>query len=139
MQVFAKRSVIRSADPVLYLVPQDKPLVIMVEVEPIDIDELFVDQNVTLRFSALDARKTPELFGRVIRVSADAFQNEATSISYYRAEITLNEGEAARLPEGTTLVPGMPVEAFIRTSDRTPLAYLVKPLADYFAKAFREG
>ena len=139
MQVFAKRSVIRSADPVLYLVPQDKPLVIMVEVEPIDIDELFVDQNVTLRFSALDARKTPELFGRVIRVSADAFQNEATSISYYRAEIMLNEGEATRLPEGTTLVPGMPVEAFIRTSDRTPLAYLVKPLADYFAKAFREG
>ena len=36
------------------------------------------------------------------------------------------------------LVPGMPVEAFIRTGERTPLSFLTKPLSDYFAKAFRE-
>jgi len=44
-----------------------------------------------------------------------------------------------KLPEGTVLVPGMPVENFIRTADRSPIAYLVKPLTDYFAKAFRES
>ena len=60
-------------------------------------------------------------------------------MSYYRAEILLNEGETDRLPANVTLIPGMPVEAFIRTQDRTPLAYLIKPLADYFAKAFREN
>ena len=59
-------------------------------------------------------------------------------ITGYRAEIALSEGEQARLPEGVTLIPGMPVEAFIRTADRTPLDYLTKPLTDYFAKAFRE-
>lgn len=139
LQVFAKRSVIRPADPVLFLVPQDKPLVIMVQVEPIHIDEIFVNQGVTLRFSALDSRTTPELFGRVVQISADAFQDENTAFSYYRAEIELNEGEKTRLPEGTILIPGMPVEAFIQTADRTPLAYLIKPLADYFAKAFRES
>jgi len=139
LQVFAKRSVIRPADPVLYLVPQDKPLVIMAQVEPIHIDEIYVNQEVTVRFSALDSRTTPELFGKVIQVSADAFQDENTAFSYYRAEIQLNEGEKTRLPEGTILIPGMPVEAYIQTTDRTPLAYLVKPLADYFAKAFRES
>ena len=139
LQVFAKRSVIRPADPVLYLVPQDKPLVIMAQVEPIHIDEIYVNQEVTVRFSALDSRTTPELFGKVIQVSADAFQDENTAFSYYRAEIQLNEGEKTRLPEGTILIPGMPVEAYIQTNDRTPLAYLVKPLADYFAKAFRES
>lgn len=139
LQVFAKRSVIRPADPVLFLVPQDKPLVIMAQVEPIHIDEIFVNQGVTLRFSALDSRTTPELFGKVVKVSADAFQDENTAFSYYRAEIELNEGEKTRLPEGTILIPGMPVEAFIQTADRTPLAYLIKPLADYFAKAFRES
>lgn len=139
MQVFAKRSVIRPADPVLYLVPQDKPLVIMAKVEPIHIDELFVNQGVTLRFSALDARTTPELFGAVQTVSADAFQDENSPLSYYRVEIQLNDGEQARLPEDTILIPGMPVEAFIQTSARSPLEYLVKPLADYFAKAFRES
>jgi HlyD family secretion protein len=107
-------------------------------VDSIHVDKLFVGQEVTLRFSALDQRTTPELFGRVTQISADAFEDEATRASYYRAEIVLSEGEQARLPEGTTLIPGMPVEAFIRTADRTPLAYLVKPFTDYLAKAFRE-
>lgn len=138
LQVFALRSVIRPADPVLFIVPQDRPLVINARVDSIHVDKLFVGQDVTLRFSALDQRTTPELFGQVTQISADAFEDEATRASYYRAEIVLSEGEQARLPEGSTLIPGMPVEAFIRTADRTPLAYLVKPFTDYLAKAFRE-
>ena len=64
---------------------------------------------------------------------------QTTRATYYRAEIILNDGQIDRLPAHITLIPGMPVEAFIRTSDRSPLSYLVKPLTDYFAKAFREG
>lgn len=138
LRVFAPRSVIRPADPVLYIIPQDRPLVINARVEPIDIDKLTIGQDVTLRFSSLDQRQTPELTGRVKLISADAFQDENTRQSYYRAEIVLSEGEQAKLPADTTLLPGMPVEAFIRTEDRTPIAYLVKPLTDYFTKAFRE-
>ena len=96
-----------------------------------------MSQDVTLRFSALDQRQTPELFGKVVKVSADAFVDETTRATYYRAEIILNDGQIDRLPAHITLIPGMPVEAFIRTSDRSPLSYLVKPLTDYFAKAFR--
>ncbi|PJE36296.1 HlyD family type I secretion periplasmic adaptor subunit [Pseudooceanicola lipolyticus] len=139
LQVHALRSVIRSADPVLYLIPQDRPLVIAARVDPIDIDKLFVGQDVTLRFSAFDQRQTPELFGKVTTVSADTFEDNNGQQSFYRAELELNEGQIERLPEGAVLIPGMPVEAFIRTDDRTPLTYLVKPLADYFVKAFREG
>lgn len=138
LQVFALQSVVRAAEPVMFVVPQDRPLIINARVDPIHIDKLFVNQEVTLRFSALDQRETPELMGRVVQVSADAFEDEASRQSYYRAEIVLSEGEQARLPEGTTLIPGMPVEAFIRTEDRTPIAYLVKPVTDYFVKAFRE-
>ena len=139
LSVFTPRSVIRPADPVMFLIPQDRPLVITVQVPPIDIDQVYVGQNAVLRFSALDQRTTPELFGKVTKVSPDAFQDDASRMSYYRAEILLNEGETDRLPANVTLIPGMPVEAFIRTQDRTPLAYLIKPLADYFAKAFREN
>ncbi len=138
LRVFALQSVVRAADPVLYVVPQDRPLVINAQVEPIHIDKIYLGQDVTLRFSALDQRETPELTGQVVQISADAFQDESTQQSYYRAEIVLSEGEQARLPEGTTLIPGMPVEAFIRTEDRTPIAYLLKPLTDYFAKALRD-
>ena len=118
--------------------PQDRPLIINAQVEPTDIDKLFVGQEVTLRFSALDQRTTPELIGQVMQISADSFQDDNTRQSYYRAEIALSEGQRERLPEDVTLIPGMPVETFIRTADRTPLAYLTKPLTDYFAKAFRE-
>ena len=138
MQFFTPRSVIRAADPVLFLVPQDRPLVIAAQVSPIHVDQLFVGQDVTLRFSPFDQRATPELFGKVAQVSADAFVDEASRASFYRVEIDVNEGELDRLPDGSTLLPGMPVDAFIRTRDRTPLAYLVKPLSDYFTKAFRE-
>ncbi len=139
LQVFAPRSVIRAADPVLYLVPQDRPLVITTQVLPQDIDQIFVGQEVAVRFPAFDQRRTPELFATVTQVSADAFQDQNNQVSYYRTEIALNEGEITRLPDDMTLIPGMPVEAYLATDERSPLDYLIKPLTDYFAKAFREG
>ncbi|MBD0865497.1 MAG: HlyD family type I secretion periplasmic adaptor subunit [Rhodobacteraceae bacterium] len=138
LQFRTPRSVIRPADPVLYLVPQDRPLVIAARVQPIDVDQIFLGQSVALRFSALDQRLTPELYGEVTLVSADAIVDEQVGVSYYRTEIFLQEGETGKLPEGTVLIPGMPVEAFIRTHYRSPLAYLMKPLTDYFTRAFRE-
>ena len=138
MQVFAEQSVIRGAEPVMFLVPQDRPLVIATKVQPTDIDQIHLGQDVTLRFSAFDQWRTPELMGTVTLVSADIFLDDATQVSYYQAEVQLNEGEAEKLPEDMVLIPGMPVEAFVRTADRSPMDYLLKPLADYFAKAFRE-
>ena len=138
LTVFAERSVIRAADPVLYLVPQDRPLVVAARIDPIHRDEAYVGQPVTLRFATFDARTTPELYGTVMQVSADAFTDEQAGASFYRAEMVLNEGENEKLGD-LRIVPGMPVEAFIRTSDRTPLAYLLKPLTDYFNRAFRES
>jgi len=138
-QVFTPRSVIRAAEPVLYLIPQDRPLVVAAQVEPIHVDQVFVSQDVVVRFSAFDSRTTPELFGTVVQVSADAFTDERTQATYYRAEIRLSKDELDKLPEGLVMVPGMPVEAFISTDVRTPLTYLVRPLTDYFAKAFRES
>nr|WP_259945726.1 HlyD family type I secretion periplasmic adaptor subunit [Jannaschia sp. W003] len=137
LKVFGPRSVVRPAEPVLYIVPQDRPLVIRTEVDPIHVDQIYPGQPVTLRLSAFDARTTPELEGRVVRVSPDAFVDEATGRTWYAAAVLPEEGEIERLG-GQPLLPGMPVEAYLRTDDRTPLAYLVKPLSDYFTRAFRE-
>jgi HlyD family secretion protein len=138
MQVTTPKSVLRPAEPVLYLVPQDRPLVIIAKVDLIHIDQLVAGQEVTLRLPSLDQRTTPELYGHVVQISADAFEDETTGQSYYRTEIFLNDGEMDRLTAGTLLIPGMPVDAFIKTTDRSPMAYLVKPLTDYFVRAFRE-
>ncbi|WP_410217679.1 HlyD family type I secretion periplasmic adaptor subunit [Paracoccus sp. (in: a-proteobacteria)] len=138
MQVTTPRSVIRPADPLLYIIPQDRPLVIGARVATINIDEVQPGQPVVLRFSAFSSRTTPEIDGVLARLSADALIDEATRAPYYRAEVTIPAIELEKL--GTlALVPGMPVEVYIQTGERSPMAYLVKPLADYFNRAFRES
>lgn len=138
LTVTTPQSVIRSAEPVLYIIPQDRPLVIAAQVQVIDVDQVHPGQEVELVFSAFSSRTTPHLKGAVTSVSADAFTDEASGHSFYRAEIALNEGEIDKL-EGLTLIPGMPVEAFIKTDERSPMAYLIKPFTDYFNRAFREA
>ena len=138
LTVTTPRAVLRPADPVLYLIPQDRPLVIAAQVPPIHIDQIYVGQSVKLVFSAFSTNDTPELNGRVAVVSADALIDQRSQAPYYRAEIVLDPGELDKLA-GQTLLPGMPVEAFIQTDARTPLAYLLKPFTDYFNRAFRES
>jgi HlyD family secretion protein len=138
LQVTTPRSVLRAADPVLYIIPQDRPLVISVRVQPINIDEIHPGQQVRLVFPAFSARSMPEIFGHITTVSADALTDQRSQIAYFRAEILLNDGELAKLTQ-QTLLPGMPVEAFIETGARSPLSYLLKPFTDYFSKAMRES
>lgn len=138
LQVTTPRAVLRPAEPVLYVIPQDRPLVITARIAPIHIDEVAVGQPVELVFSAFSARDTPHLQGKVTRVSADALTDSQTGATFYTAELQLDDGEQVRLGD-RALLPGMPVEVFLQTGRRTPLAYLVKPFTDYFARAFRES
>lgn len=137
LTVTTPRAVVRAADPLLFIIPQDRPLVIEAQIQPIHIDEVRVGQEVRLVFPAFSSRTTPELFGRVSVLSADAFTDQNTGATFYRAEIVLEAADFVKLAD-LELLPGMPVEAFIKTGDRTPMAYLLKPFTDYFQKAFRE-
>lgn len=138
LAVTAPKSVVRPADPILYIVPQDRPLVIVAQVSPIHVDEIRVGETVRVSFPAFNSRTTPQLSGKLVNISADALSDSKSGATYYRAEISLDEGEVARL--GTrNLIPGMPVQAFIETEERTPMAYLLKPFTDYFRLAFRES
>jgi HlyD family secretion protein len=137
LAVTTPQSVIRPAEPLLYLIPQDRPLVINVQVQPIHVDEVHVGQKVRIVLPAFSSRTTPELWGHVVTISADALVNERAQMAFYKAEITLDPGEVERLKD-LVLIPGMPVEAFIETGARTPMAYLLKPFTDYFKAAFRE-
>lgn len=137
MTVHALKSVVRAAEPILHIVPTDSDLVVDAQVEPINIDSVQPGQEAVLRFSAFNTRTTPELVGTVAKVSPDAFVDEQSKRSFYRAEVVLQEGEIEKLGE-LALVAGMPVEVFIQTGERTPFNYLVKPISDYFVRAGRE-
>jgi HlyD family secretion protein len=137
LQVHALRSVIRPADPLLFIIPQENDLVIMTQIPPTQIDQVHVGQEAHIRFAAFDHRTTPEIFGHVTKVAADVLSDQRTGATFYRAEIKPDSGELLKLGD-KQVIPGMPVETFIQTTERSPLEYLVKPLADYFTKAFRE-
>jgi len=138
LAVHTTRAVVQPAEPIMFIIPQDEPLIIRTQIPTQHIDQIRLGQPATLRFSTFDQRTTPEVFGTVANVSPDVFVDERTGASYYTAELRPNEGELEKL-EGLEILPGMPVEAFIKTQDRTPLDYLIKPLANYFNRAFREN
>jgi len=138
LRLQGRRSVIRPADPILYVIPQDRALVIEAEVDPININDVYTTQDVILRFSAFDMRTTPDLFGKVVQISPDAFNDPQTGRSYYRVEVALPKEELSKLKPEQTLIPGMPVDTYIRTGEHTPLTYLTSPLTRYFSKAMRD-
>ena len=137
MAVHALQAVVRPAEPILYIAPSDTGLVIDARVNPVHIDQLHPKQDAVLRLSSFNSRKTPEVFGTVANISPDALRDEATGETYYLAEVMMKPGEIEKLGD-QHLVPGMPVEVFIQTGERTPLNYFMRPITDYFTRAMRE-
>lgn len=121
----------------MQIVPQSERLMIEAKIERGDVDRAARDQLVRVRLTSFDRRTTPELAGHVMRISADAETDPKTNASFYKVEIALADGDAARLG-GATLRPGMPAEAYLETGSRSPLEYFVKPLTDQLARAFKE-
>jgi membrane fusion protein, type I secretion system len=128
--------VINAGEAVMLIVPAADRLTVEVKASPQDIDQLQIGQAAVLRFSSFSVGTTPEINGEVSRVSADTSQDQRTGALYYTVRITVTPEELRRLGS-VKLVPGMPVEAFIQTGERTVLSYLVKPLSDQVMRAFR--
>lgn len=129
--------VIPAGEPIMLIVPDAEKLAVEARVNPQDVDKVQVGQKAVLRFSAFDTRTTPEIVGKVNRVSADTSTDQRTGLSYYTIRIALEREETARLGN-VKLVPGMPVDAFVQTGERTVISYLMKPLSDQIVRAFRE-
>ncbi len=86
MTVHALRSVVRGADPILYIIPQDGPMLVKGRIDAIHVDEVHVGQEASLRFTTFDQRRTPAVIGHIERISADVFTDEVTGLTYYSAD-----------------------------------------------------
>jgi HlyD family secretion protein len=126
--------VIGAGEIVMMIVPNQEELGIEVRIATSDIDQVHIGQEATLRFPAFNQRTTPEIKGTVTRIGADLSKEAQTNTVFYTVRLRPVEAEAGKL----RLVPGMPVEAFIATGERTAISYLVKPVTDQFVRAFRE-
>lgn len=129
--------VIGAGETIMQIVPINDRLVVEARIQPADIDQMHIGQQAVLRFSAFNQRTTPEIAGQVKTVAADLVHNPQTGESWYTARIQIEHEELSKLGN-LSLLAGMPVEVYIKTSERTALSYLVKPLADQIKRAMRE-
>ena len=136
MSVHTVGGVVSPSETMMMIVPAGDALDVEARIPPQMIDQVRIDQVAVLRFPAFDQRTTPEIDGRVTSISPDLVQDPKTNEHYYSVRIAIPDERVKWL--NLKLVPGMPVECFIRGDDRTVISYLTKPLRDQIEKAFRE-
>ncbi|MCB1522177.1 MAG: HlyD family type I secretion periplasmic adaptor subunit [Hyphomicrobiaceae bacterium] len=130
--------VVTPASPILQIIPENERLIVSAELKTEDIDKVRPGQPASIRFPSFNSQTTPRIEGEVMRVSA-AELTDANGRSYFSADISIQPAELAKLPEGHTLLPGMPAEVYLETGSRSILSYLVKPLLDAMSRTFRES
>lgn len=136
LQAHTIGGVINPGEDIMLIVPEADQLVVEAQISPSQIDRVHAKQEAVLRFTSFGSRETPEYIGAVDTVSPDLITDQRTGIPYYKARISMPQQALDEL--GEKFVPGMPVEVFIVTGDRTVLSYLTKPLADQIMHTFRE-
>lgn len=138
MAIYAPGAVVGPAEELMTIIPTSDRLILTAKIQTNKRDQLRIDGEARVRFTAFNQRTTPELNGIVSNISYDRKVDEQDGSNYYEVEILVPEEERERLSEENVLVPGLPAEIYIQTDSRTPLNYLLKPILDNFNRAGRE-
>lgn len=129
--------VVKAGETLMQLVPASADLILETRVTPSDIDQIGVSQATIVKVVAGNQRMTPTLHGTVSYVAADASRDANTGAPFYVVRVTLSADEIRRLA-AFKLLPGMAVQVFILTGERTALDFFMKPLLEQTARAFVE-
>jgi HlyD family secretion protein len=130
--------VIQAGEAAMLIVPAGEPLHLEARVSTQDIDQIALGQAARVKIMAANQRTTPEVNGTVVRVAADVTkEQQSTNPPFYVIRVSLPRSEVERLG-GLKLLAGMQAEVFVQTGERTPLDYILKPLMDQVARAFKE-
>jgi len=134
---------------ILELLPVRDELIIEAHVKPSDVSHVGVGQPALVRLPAFNQRTTPTILANVTYLSADALREQApqtpsnnnnpgTRRDYYVVRVRLDEDDVRKRTNGLLLTPGMPADVYIKTGERTFFEYIMRPVLDSFAHAFRE-
>jgi len=132
LAVFTKGQYVPAGAKLMEIVPANLPLIVEAKVPVNLIDKVHVGLAVDMQFSALNQRTTPRIPGVLIVVSADKTTEQspqANDPTYYRVQARVTE-KGLRLLKDHQIRPGMPVDLFIITGERSLMNYLFKPFGD---------
>ena len=136
LSVHTINGIIAPKETLMSIVPEGAELIVEARIAPIDIDQAIAGQPARMRFTAFNQRTTPEIAGVVETIGASATLDPASGQTYYLSTIAIAGG--INKISGKPIVPGMPIEVFLATGNRSALSYLVKPFTDQMIRSFRE-
>jgi HlyD family type I secretion membrane fusion protein len=131
-------AVLAPRETLLEIVPLEDKLVIEATLRPTDREEVFLGQAARVRVHALNTRRRPMLEGRIVNVAADVLTDPKSGVVSYKTEVELESKPDANAYL-STLLPGMPVDVFVETGERTFAEYLLQPMMLRIHRAFRES
>jgi membrane fusion protein, protease secretion system len=137
LSIFTEGGVVAPGVRMMDIVPMGSTLIVEGQLPVHLIDSVHPDLPVELIFSAFNQNTTPRIPGVVTKVSPDRFVDEKTGVPYYRVHAEI-QPEGQRLLSDLKIRPGMPVELFVRTGERTMANYLIRPLRDHLRMALTE-
>ena len=136
LQVTTLGGVIVPGGTIVEIVPLDQGMDFELRVDPRNIDQVHPGQAAKIVISSFDPQTTPQLRASVASVSPGVLTDPRTGQVYYSVSLAIQPDELALL--GTaTLMPGMPIEAYLETGDRSVLSYLLHPISAHLRRALR--
>ncbi|MEX5744912.1 HlyD family type I secretion periplasmic adaptor subunit [Massilia sp. X63] len=131
LAVFTEGGVVPPGFKMMDIVPSDDPLVVEGQLPTNLVDKVHPGLPVELMFSAFNTNKTPHIEGEVTTISADRSVDEHTGMPYYKVRVKVSQAGAKKVAaHKMNIIPGMPVELFVKTGERTMMNYLLKPVFD---------
>ncbi|OON60765.1 hemolysin D [Massilia sp. KIM] len=131
LAVFTNGGVIPSGFRMMDIVPKGDPLIVEGQLPVNLVDKVHAGLPVELIFSAFNQTKTPHIPGEVVTVAADRTVDERTGTPYYVVRVKVSEAGAREVAKHKLDIrPGMPVELFVKTGERTMMNYLLRPILD---------
>jgi membrane fusion protein, protease secretion system len=137
LNVFTKGAVVSPGFKLMDIVPKEDNLVIEGQLPVHLVDKVYSGLTVNLMFTAFNRNETPHIPGVVTNVSADRFVDEKTGQPYYKVTSKVAP-EGMKLITSLKIRPGMPVEMFVKTGERTMMNYLLKPIFDHLKLSMSE-
>jgi HlyD family type I secretion membrane fusion protein len=138
MQLHTIGAVVSPGTPLMDIVPHDDDLIIEARVDPTDIDLVAPGMAAQVQLSAFKAKRVDKLDAVLETISGDILVDELTGVRYFLARLRVSEDDLAALPKDVELSPGMPADVFLIAGERTMMQYLMAPISDAAAKAFKE-
>ena len=137
LNVFTTGAVVAPGFKLMDIVPVEDSLVVEGQLPVHLVDKVYPGLPVSLIFTAFNQNKTPHIPGEIVNVSADRFIDEKTGQPYYKVTSKVAP-EGVKMTYNLKIRPGMPVDMFIKTGERTMMNYLLKPIFDHLKLSMSE-